>query len=135
MKSLFVSYEIAKKLKEVGFSDECMAFYAGNPFDVNYEWRLNICRNAWHTHKNNTTTVIAPMYQQIMDWFREKKGINIFIDYFYYDGFHYGFKWVKSNGAYGEDWKDNGDDCKGWDIYYEAVDNAIEKAIELIKSK
>ena len=53
-------------------------------------------------------------------------------DYFYYDGFHYGYKWVKNNGEYGEFWKENDEDPKGCDTQEEATHYSIVEAFKLI---
>ena len=61
MKDLFVSYEIALRLKEKGFDEECIARYVNdgvgpmpeidNPFTANLS---------------------APLYQQVIDWLKAK---------------------------------------------------------------
>ncbi len=42
-------------------------------------------------------------YALILQWFRDKYGINSTIDWVFYDGFHYTFKWTKPNGEYAEE--------------------------------
>lgn len=70
----------------------------------------------------------------IQAWLRNKHKLYLFPDYTYFDGFHYGMKWVRPNGDYGEFWKDNnGEDPDGWDTIEEALLNGIEQALQLIK--
>ena len=87
------------------------------------------------TEANAYALAQAMADQTAFEWFRKEHGIRIFFDYFYYDGMNYGFKWVKKNGSYGEDWRDNGDECAGWYTYEEAESACIDKLIELVKQK
>jgi hypothetical protein len=58
----------------------------------------------------NIWTYAWTQYETI-DWLREKMGVQLFLDYTFNDGvFYYGVKWCKSNGDYGEIWKDNDGD-------------------------
>jgi len=63
MKNEFVSYEIALKLKELGFNEPC--------FD-NY----NSIGELWQMRLNKQSTVdmacLAPLYQQVFRWFRKQ---------------------------------------------------------------
>jgi hypothetical protein len=82
MQELFVPYELAVKLKEKGFnkpynSKEIIGMYLEleNPKQV--ELRLY---NAPITEKDDERGydyIIAPLYQQIVDWLRGKQGILI----------------------------------------------------------
>lgn len=119
IKDLFVSYEIAKQLKEKGFNEECFKYYE-------YDKRLEtpngvticICKNEMFLD-----LCAAPLYQQAVDWFREEHAIAI-----------------------GEDLTRTMNSCcfriayKGsllphlyfGNNYYEALNKAIEEAIKLI---
>ena len=135
LKDLFVSYEIALQLKESGFNEDSLGFY--NTDKHFFFAHKGNCLGADEYSKNNEIPkdygiFTAPMYAQVIDWLREEKGIQVFVDYFYYDGFHYNYKWVKSNGEYGQDWKDNGEECKGWDTPHGALTCGIEEVLKLI---
>ncbi len=85
----FVSYEIARQLKEKGFNEDCLGFWES--FDESWNnyssWanidimdeldneRLVITLNELRGYYNNITK--APLYQQVIDWFREKHFIDI----------------------------------------------------------
>ena len=58
----FVPYEFALELKQLGFTEPCLASYyhAGR--------RLDICEYINH----GEYTVLAPLFQQAFRWFREK---------------------------------------------------------------
>ncbi len=72
MKHLFVSYETAKLLKEKGFNDDSWGFYndrLDNPEELRFH---NKPTNGWIYHLYS-----APLYQQVIDWLREKHNIEI----------------------------------------------------------
>jgi hypothetical protein len=61
--------------------------------------------------------------------------IHIFLDYEYYDGFHYGCKITESNGDFHEIWLDGKEvDIDGCDTQEEAKEEAIKYVLQnLIK--
>lgn len=73
LKDLFVPYEIAKKLKEVGFNKPCFSCYSGEEIRlirVGYSWCENI----------TDFEVYAPTYEQVKLWFMEKHLIFITVN-------------------------------------------------------
>ena len=67
MEKEFVPYELAVKLKELGFDEPCFGWYDGRYIaSINQ----NYCKNSeeWL----NTIHCAAPLYQQAFRWFREK---------------------------------------------------------------
>lgn len=83
MKNLFIPYVIAKKLKEKDFDVNCIASY-----DEHKDNKLFYCDteiiNAFGGftskliyRKDNYPCVLAPMYQQVIDWFRLKYNLHI----------------------------------------------------------
>jgi len=133
MKEQFVPYEIAKKLEEKGFDEECLAGYyvfGGNKeqggdeqtepelfmdgYDIDYrEAELNM--HAYYYCD-------APLWQQVVDWFREKHGITIYA----------------SDRISMKDWcgtmLQQGQSLKFYpkETYYEALTKIIEEALKLI---
>jgi hypothetical protein len=69
MKNEFVSYEVALKLKELGFDEPCLCAYDKNEM-------------LYHSHKTDKLFTIlnsnlsnqysAPLYQQVFRWFRKQ---------------------------------------------------------------
>jgi hypothetical protein len=77
MKSLFVPYKIAKLAKEKGFDEPCLAYYGDLSqalFGVQPNDKISFRKNSTleESHNNKNITSAAPLYQQLVDWFREK---------------------------------------------------------------
>lgn len=86
MKEQFVTYEIALKLKELGFDEECLAYFNNDK----YRDLICTCENGMDgdfTVHHYSGDVNAPLWQQVIDWLREnyniyiwEQPINSFID-------------------------------------------------------
>jgi len=80
MENNFLSYEVAHKLADKGFDEECLAFYDSNghlKFKADKSLKSGLKQQ--DLHELNT---LAPLYQQVINWFDEKHGIHImFTDY------------------------------------------------------
>jgi hypothetical protein len=140
MNKEFIPYEQALALKEIGFNEPCFIYWVHDGVEITFSTSHN--KSGWSMIGFKNSQMIkkaglcsAPTFSQVFRWFREKYGIISFITYTYYDGMHYGFKWIKPNGDYGEDWKDNGDDCKGWYTYEEAELACLKKLIQIVKQE
>ena len=119
MKHLFVSYQIALKLKELGFNESCFGHFIGR--DLNF-LRIN-------GYKENIE-LLAPLYQQVQDWFRDNHNIQVdasshtvnqnkkWRDYIAY------VNGKPMNDARDEEYQD----------YYKALTRAIEEALKLIEN-
>lgn len=121
MEELFVTYEIAVKLKQKGFNKSCLKYY--NSYQNSNKINLYNEKDDWaisHTP--------APVYQQVIDWLRinhkievssptqKEKDLGIF-----YGG--YIKKYESDFGkSYGSNFRD----------YYEAYNHAIEEALKII---
>ena len=77
IKEAFVSFEVARLLKEKGFCEKTIPFYEGNG---KFCSRIgNVCQpHDW----NNDRFVFfsAPTHQMAMGWLREEKGVDCFIE-------------------------------------------------------
>lgn len=127
MKHLFIPYDISRQLKDKGFNEECLAFFRGNQESLTTELPAKRNKNSMFV---DATSVAAPIYQQALDWFREKHNIIIGVDYFdsgksgYLDaccGYVRTIKPFKHTdvGGLGND-------------YYKSLNIAIEEALKLI---
>lgn len=79
----FITFEIAKKLKEKGFREECLAYYTTDDkylqvIDIDYKEFL-VSHNSIKYPNNNY--VDAPTISQVLDWLREEKKYHIEINY------------------------------------------------------
>ena len=78
MEKQFVTYEIALKLKELGFDEECFGRYEGSDYYLE-KWN-EVKLEPTHTTSQNTFSwqlASAPLWQQVIDWFREKHKIRV----------------------------------------------------------
>lgn len=105
MKEQFVPYDIALKLKELGFDEECLGYFNNDKILKNI---LNPkdCNN---TFLKGLNLLSAPLWQQAIDFLKKRKVLVAER----WDGWEY--------GAY--DWDDF--------IYCETKEEAILKAIDI----
>lgn len=114
MKHLFVPYELALLAKEKGFNEPCMkGIKDGEEFTT---CGFNL------TNNGNSHDYTLPLYQQLVDWFREKHKIYIVIDLSILS-----HKYTV-HGPMGHELKIN----THAGSYYEALNTAITKAFEVI---
>lgn len=89
MDNLFVLYDLSKELKRKGFDEPCMMFYVIPILNGTPELRDNYSKHGlWFKHNSDEETKTwndpdckcsAPSYQQVIDWFREKHNIFIYV--------------------------------------------------------
>lgn len=159
MEKQFVTYEIALKLKEIGFDEECFGYYtpikdwmmkgkysdgklhfhgpnwANNDNTMYFMYLQNSFGDRNCTTKNSRFTkaiynIAVPLWQQAVNWFRSK---NIFVSVNHTIGnmrqgissltWHYTILEFKDGYTCSSEYK----------TYEETVENAILKAVELIK--
>lgn len=80
----FVSFEIAKKLKEKGFQEECLCHYVDVDLVYNIESpiannQLLFCHNKYDNiwHRDNYD---APTISQVLKWLRKEKKMHIIVE-------------------------------------------------------
>lgn len=131
MKHLFVPYEIALMAKENGFDEICLFFYY--PITDNYsEYELffttddlseDLLSCGSFASNSETNRVCAPLYQQLIDWFREKHDFWISVEFgseyipLYVFGYHGSPR--RTVSSFGVN-------------YYECLNYAIKEAFKLI---
>ena len=80
MEKEFVPYELAVKLKELGFDEPCIAIFGRNN-------ELSVDDGFYKQENYHKDTVLAPTFSQAFRWFREKYGLHHCImkmhDYFF----------------------------------------------------
>ena len=143
MNKVFVSYELALKLKEKGFNEPCFGSWLSYAFfpddyylDLEQGMNFDFEDNTNHNCLGNACS--APLYQQLTDWLREKHDIHIHISrlYCYIDNKPRTFDgWCVyvDNGIEDSDLECNSMFIKTfYPSYSEALDKAIEETLKLI---
>lgn len=127
IKSQFVTNKIALKLKELGFSIPFFSAYteSGNLMDIgNYSNDDKIGELDGHSYY---ISCLAPLWQQVIDWFREKYKLNIDITFTYPNSYNIGiFNMNKRCYSICDIY---------YDSYQEAREQAILKCIELCQKE
>lgn len=86
MEKQFVTYEIALDLKKLGFKDKCMASYytydienfKKGEYDMRGKFECDYStEDQYIINTDKTYYVAAPLWQQVIDWFRDIKKIDI----------------------------------------------------------
>ena len=124
MKHLFLPYELALLAKEKGFDERCLAGYIDS---LTFQLYKDPDMSGWCNRNCSGGEITAPLYQQIIDWFREKH--NLFISVF-------------QSGDTEDDYTFRIFECKypqatvgrgSSSSYYEELNKGIEEAFKLIK--
>lgn len=68
----FVTFKIAKKLKEKGFNYPCVGHY------VNHQLYIAHYQNAFHSDKDESLD--APTISQVLKWLREEKKMHLIVE-------------------------------------------------------
>jgi hypothetical protein len=77
MNDQFVTYEIAKRLKALGFEGQCFAEYC--QWDGCKLWLQVYQDSGPEDTEPRITECSAPLWQQAIDWLREKHGYVVYI--------------------------------------------------------
>ena len=120
MKDQFVTYEIALKLKELDFNEECFGWY-------NYD-KLQLFGHdcLLDGYAGEEDRPFAPTWQQAIDWFRVKYNIHIKISFV-------GKYWYEYKKGYGAIYINDKTHIK--DSYEEAREASILKVINIIEDE
>lgn len=134
MEEQFIPYELALKLKELGFNRLCLAHFDGGGFrmfPVYDPLRNEEIKEPWFC--------TTPLWQQAFDWFREKyellNHLTTHLDAFGGDGAleeSYGYRIMINKDG----WK-----CSVWeklsnyDSYQESRQACLEQLIEICKTE
>lgn len=117
MKQFFIPYDLAKQLKEKGFNEPCLAYFTLVTEKI-YLSDENLC-----TYQNLFKDyILAPIYDQVLDWFLNEHKIYV----------SHTFSW--SNGFDGlvdtnDEWRLTGYGPNK----YDSLNEAIKIALNLIK--
>lgn len=78
MENQFVSYEIALKLKELGFNEHCFASYTNKDLSFVRELFGDVIASRYSINNDveYSTEITAPLYQQVFEWFRNNNNMH-----------------------------------------------------------
>ena len=131
MEKEFVPYELALRLKTLGFDEPCFAFYQEEYTEIkptmvddDDEYRLTGYRTCKNTEIPEHYTA-APTFSQSFKWFREKHKLscNVIIG-----EKNFGFK-IQYLSDFTNNW------YAGYSSYEEAELACLEKLIEIVESE
>lgn len=126
-KGLFVSFNLAMLLKEKGFNELCFAFYHSKSIDPDLLFPVSYKETEIFYQRPHNTLILAPFYQQVINWLREEHNIDVWIEKDYQ---------VKRYFIQCPQLTDTEVKFNPWsEEYYEALNKAIEKALTLVKVK
>ena len=89
----FVTFEIAKKLKEKGFKEQCLAYYTKDSdfyYNTSYGSDVENAFKSFNSRPNHICgkRIDAPIIYQVLKWLREEKNISIEVS------IHCSLKWM-----------------------------------------
>lgn len=128
----FVSFDIAKKLKEKGFKEKCFAYYNDNDIEYNYE-SIMFNNEMWISHNSydnlwHRDYIDAPTISQVLKWLREEKLILIGLSPMQEYGGDEVVEWCatvyKADKQGGLSWKE--------EFYYQSYEQAALAGIEYV---
>ena len=130
MEKRFVTYEIAKKLKDIGFDEKCIGYFNRKGELIcgpNVSDEAFLFTNIGKVPK----CCLTPLWQQAIEFLSEQYNILIYIDFtpkesYFYRETKLGYSLYHIDSEAENENKIN---------FYEAREQAILKAIELIQSK
>lgn len=139
MKHLFVPLDIARELYLLGFNEPCFAIYHYNSEPeigntnllINFNKSLSYLTNSNLSSHSSTPPITAPLYQQVVDWFRLNHNLYLNIDHVNNpepEMWGYDVCRMRGGGII-----DMWDKTKSVKDYYENFNNAIKSAIQIIK--
>ena len=119
----YVSFEVAKLLKEKGFDEECVGYYVDdNPNEIFHSY----CGETNSTWESRCCS--CPTHQMAMKWLREVHDIHIVPRKDFFNGTYTGMVYDGRRENVFD--KDDYIALVGYEIYEEAVEAAIKYTLE-----
>lgn len=84
MEKLFATYEPSKLMKEIGFVEPCLGYFVESSKELRLIEGELFSNNSYSG--TNDFLFTAPLYQQVIDWFREKHKLNAYVEYCNWNG-------------------------------------------------
>ena len=115
MKHLFLNKKLSLLAKEKGFDEKCIGYYWSKEGNETH----HLCPSK--NHNSLPTRISSPLYQQIIDWFREEHDIHIIIRPGFGTTTWYDWRIIS---------RETEDIFAGQDESYEKIEDCYNKAIE-----
>lgn len=128
----FVPREIAYRLKDLNFDEECLCYIDADTDNIEFfeYYDCDRSNSTLQSEYGGNKFCTAPLYQQVLQWFREKYKIHIQFDWYGPD-----YKW----GYTIDEIAETREECKyikkswimndGFYFYKEALESSILKTI------
>lgn len=134
IKKLFVSYELALLAKEKGYLEQCLADYTIQNKEL--ELRDTAYNKIWSKEisiEKKPKYIAAPLYSQLVDWFRKEHKLNIYIQHNCQNGLFYGSISIYNEGNDNEIGLPKGRQLiiEAESEYYESMNKTLKKAFTL----
>jgi hypothetical protein len=137
MKKEFVTYELALRMKQLGFDEPCFGYYLEDG-----EWQPASYSYNGTVYPSNKDLLLlwvsAPLFQQAFRWFREKYDLfgKIYIVNFGADEYSFDVYDLYEEKTKYDNFIGAGTSYSGtFDTYEEAEFACLEKLIEIVESK
>jgi hypothetical protein len=137
MKDLFVSYEQALELKQLGFDEPCFGFYTHNG-EIRRYTDFDGELNDFQTLKNSRITMgdgwcTVPTYQQVFRWFRDNHNLFGCIDL---QSSNPAYWYIRVDDIIENDFVYHSEDYRiKYKTYEEAEDACLDRLIQIVKQK
>ena len=128
MNKQFVSYEIAKRVKELGFSDDCFGYYTP---DGTYLREIYLSKKGQSTFGNLIT---SPLWQQVTDWLLSPKVLIEIRTIYSWDCWSYDIILEDTMSPFFVAFNGMLENIE-FKTYYECREQAILKALDIIKER
>lgn len=125
MENEFVPFELAVKLKDLGFTKNCFGTYCKNLTPLPESHSLWLNSDKWMSSYDMCEPICeAPLWQQVFDWFREKHNLHAVV--YRIDGDISAWDWTINNSP------DDDFNTELIETFPEARQACLEKLIEIV---
>jgi hypothetical protein len=132
MKKEFVPFELALKLKELGFDESCFGYYSKGVLSIEIIKSGKIFTNEDTIYFDKDSSCLAPTFSQAFRWFRDEHGVSIYVCPLEDGSAFYHMVYTNINVPF------SNRICSlpsKWNTYEEAELACLDKLIEIVETK
>lgn len=122
----FVTYEIALKLKDLGFNESCLAAFRNDEYNDLITLTEDVLDGDFIIFTSGSN-IKAPLWQQVIDWFREKFDYHVTYNVLESDG---EVRYIFKGGEYQSRFKVLSKRKDFYEAREYAIINVIEKKLK-----